>query len=180
MPDYFQVNGVAQLHSDILKSELFADYVSIWPTKFQNKTNGITPRRWLRFCSPELSNIITKWLKTDEWVHNLDLLGGLRKVRIKNIFFLPLYDIGYSLLLSYYFHQRRFLQQLADNEDFQDEWASAKMANKLRLAQYIERVAGVSIDPNSLFDIQVKRIHEYKRQLLNILGAIYRYKKLKV
>ncbi|EXC01498.1 Alpha-glucan phosphorylase, H isozyme [Morus notabilis] len=141
------VNGVAQLHSDILKSELFADYVSIWPTKFQNKTNGITPRRWLRFCSPELSNIITKWLKTDEWVHNLDLLGGLRK--------------------------------LADNEDFQDEWASAKMANKLRLAQYIERVAGVSIDPNSLFDIQVKRIHEYKRQLLNILGAIYRYKKLK-
>ncbi|KAK7860267.1 alpha-glucan phosphorylase [Quercus suber] len=93
------VNGVAQLHSDILKSELFADYVSLWPTKFQNKTNGITPRRWLRFCSPEL--------------------------------------------------------------------------------KYIERATGVSIDPNSLFDIQVKRIHEYKRQLLNILGAIYRYKKLK-
>ncbi|XWS53042.1 hypothetical protein CRYUN_Cryun11dG0124100 [Craigia yunnanensis] len=117
------VNGVAQLHSDILKAELFADYVSIWPTKFQNKTNGITPRRWLRFCSPELSKIITKWLKTDQWVTNLDLLSGLQK--------------------------------------------------------YILRVTGVSIDPNSLFDIQVKRIHEYKRQLLNILGAIYRYKKLK-
>lgn len=141
------VNGVAQLHSDILKSELFADYVSIWPTKFQNKTNGITPRRWLRFCSPELSNIITKWLKTDEWVTNLDLLSGLH--------------------------------QFADNEKLQDEWASAKMANKCRLAQYVFQVTGETIDPNTLFDIQVKRIHEYKRQLLNILGAVYRYKKLK-
>ncbi|EOY33812.1 Phosphorylase isoform 2, partial [Theobroma cacao] len=141
------VNGVAQLHSDILKAELFADFVSIWPTKFQNKTNGITPRRWLHFCSPELSNIITKWLKTDQWVTNLDLLSGLQK--------------------------------FADNADLQNEWASAKMANKQRLAQYILHVTGVSIDPNSLFDIQVKRIHEYKRQLLNILGAIYRYKKLK-
>ncbi|GLU02269.1 hypothetical protein SLE2022_195240 [Rubroshorea leprosula] len=141
------VNGVAQLHSDILKSELFADYVSIWPTKFQNKTNGITPRRWLRFCNPELSKIITKWLKTDQWVTNLDLLVGLR--------------------------------QFPDNEELQTEWASAKMANKRRLAQYVLQVTGVSIDVNSLFDIQVKRIHEYKRQLLNILGAIYRYKKLK-
>ncbi|KAL9371585.1 hypothetical protein Peur_036725 [Populus x canadensis] len=142
-----KVNGVAQLHSDILKAELFADYVSIWPKKFQNKTNGITPRRWLRFCSPELSNIITKWLKTDQWVTNLDLLVGLR--------------------------------EFAENADLQAEWSSAKMANKQRLAQYILRETGVSIDPNSLFDIQVKRIHEYKRQLMNILGAIYRYKKLK-
>ncbi|KAL9235349.1 hypothetical protein vseg_010112 [Gypsophila vaccaria] len=141
------VNGVAQLHSDILKAELFADYVSIWPTKFQNKTNGITPRRWLKFCSPELSDIITKWLKTDEWITNLDLLVNLRK--------------------------------FADNEDLQAEWSAAKMANKHRLAQYILQVTGISIDPNSLFDIQVKRIHEYKRQLLNILGAVYRYKKLK-
>ncbi|KAK0604443.1 hypothetical protein LWI29_015765 [Acer saccharum] len=141
------VNGVAQLHSDILKAELFADYVSVWPSKLQNKTNGITPRRWLRFCNPELSNIITKWLKTEQWVTNLDLLVGLR--------------------------------QFADNADLQEEWASAKMASKQRLAQYILRVTGVNIDPNSLFDIQVKRIHEYKRQLMNILGAIYRYKKLK-
>ncbi|XVF46671.1 hypothetical protein PTKIN_Ptkin03bG0046600 [Pterospermum kingtungense] len=141
------VNGVAQLHSDILRAELFADYVCLWPIKFQNKTNGITPRRWLRFCSPELSDIITKRLKTDQWVTNLDLLSGLRK--------------------------------FADNADFQNEWASAKMANKQRLAKYILRVTGVTIDPNSLFDIQVKRIHEYKRQLLNILGAIYRYKKIK-
>ncbi|CAI9106908.1 OLC1v1006155C1 [Oldenlandia corymbosa var. corymbosa] len=140
------VNGVAQLHSDILKSELFADYVSIWPSKFQNKTNGITPRRWLRFCSPELSDIITKWLKTDKWVTSLDLLTELRQT---------------------------FLEAL------QTEWESAKMANKQRLAQYIKRVTGVTIDPNTLFDIQVKRIHEYKRQLLNILGTVYRYKKLK-
>jgi glucan phosphorylase len=79
-----QVNGVAELHSNILKQELFADYVSIWPNKFQNKTNGITPPppsgRWLRFCNPELSEIVTKWLKTDEWTSNLDLLTELRKV----------------------------------------------------------------------------------------------------
>lgn len=141
------VNGVAQLHSDILKSDLFADYVSMWPTKFQNKTNGITPRRWLRFCSPELSQIITKWLKTDKWVTNLNLLTKL--------------------------------QQFVDNEELYVEWESAKMANKQRLAQYIMQVTGVSIDPNTLFDIQVKRIHEYKRQLLNILGTVYRYKKIK-
>lgn len=141
------VNGVAQLHSGILKSELFVDYVSIWPSKFQNKTNGITPRRWLRFCNPELSGIISKWLKTDEWIANLDLLTGLR--------------------------------QFADNEELHAEWAAAKMASKHRLAQYVLQVTGVTIDPNSLFDIQVKRIHEYKRQLLNILGAVYRYKKLK-
>ncbi|PKU78970.1 alpha-glucan phosphorylase, H isozyme isoform X2 [Dendrobium catenatum] len=141
------VNGVAQLHSDILKSELFAHYVSLWPGKFQNKTNGITPRRWLRFCNQELSNIITKWLKGDAWITNLDLLSGLC--------------------------------QFADNEELHAEWASAKMASKSRLAQYILNITGVMIDPNSLFDIQIKRIHEYKRQLLNILGAVYRYKRLK-
>lgn len=141
------VNGVAQLHSDILKAELFSDYVSVWPTKFQNKTNGITPRRWLKFCNPELSRIITKWLKTDQWANNLDLLVNLR--------------------------------QFADNSELQGEWESAKFASKQRLANYVLQVTGVSIDPKSLFDIQIKRIHEYKRQLLNILGTVYRYKKLK-
>ncbi|TVU36470.1 hypothetical protein EJB05_18406 [Eragrostis curvula] len=141
------VNGVAELHSNILKQELFADYVSIWPNKFQNKTNGITPRRWLKFCNPELSEIVTKWLKTDQWTSNLDLLTGLRK--------------------------------FADDEKLHAEWASAKLASKKRLAKYVLDVTGVTIDPNSLFDIQIKRIHEYKRQLLNILGAVYRYKKLK-
>ncbi|XP_042044284.1 alpha-glucan phosphorylase, H isozyme-like [Salvia splendens] len=141
------VNGVAQLHSDILKAELFSDYVKVWRTKFQNKTNGITPRRWLKFCNPELSSIITKWLKTDQWVNNLDLLVNLR--------------------------------QFADSSVLQAEWESAKLASKQRLAHYVLQVTGVSIDPNSLFDIQIKRIHEYKRQLMNILGAVYRYKKLK-
>lgn len=97
--DVLQVNGVAQLHSDILTSDLFADYVSIWPTKFQNKTNGITPRRWLRFCNPELSDIITKWLKTDEWVTNLDLLVNLRQV--SNIIFVflkpPLEQLNFNI-----------------------------------------------------------------------------------
>ncbi|CAN1232004.1 Alpha-glucan phosphorylase, H isozyme [Linum grandiflorum] len=141
------VNGVAELHSDILKKELFADYLTIWPNKFQNKTNGITPRRWLSFCNPELSSIITKWFKTDKWVTDLDQLSGLRK--------------------------------FADDVILQGEWAAAKMASKKRLAEYVLKVTGVSIDPNSLFDIQIKRIHEYKRQLLNILAAVYRYKKLK-
>ncbi|OEL37219.1 Alpha-glucan phosphorylase, H isozyme [Dichanthelium oligosanthes] len=141
------VNGVAELHSNILKQELFADYVSIWPTKFQNKTNGITPRRWLKFCNPELSEIVTKWLKTDQWTSNLDLLTGLRK--------------------------------FADDEKLHAEWAAAKLACKKRLAKHVLDVTGVTIDPTSLFDIQIKRIHEYKRQLLNILGAVYRYKKLK-
>ncbi|ONM36384.1 alpha-glucan phosphorylase, H isozyme isoform X1 [Zea mays] len=142
-----QVNGVAELHSNILKQELFADYVSIWPTKFQNKTNGITPRRWLRFCNPELSEIVTKWLKSDQWTSNLDLLTGLRK--------------------------------FADDEKLHAEWAAAKLSCKKRLAKHVLDVTGVTIDPTSLFDIQIKRIHEYKRQLLNILGAVYRYKKLK-
>ncbi|ONM36385.1 starch phoshorylase2 [Zea mays] len=141
------VNGVAELHSNILKQELFADYVSIWPTKFQNKTNGITPRRWLRFCNPELSEIVTKWLKSDQWTSNLDLLTGLRK--------------------------------FADDEKLHAEWAAAKLSCKKRLAKHVLDVTGVTIDPTSLFDIQIKRIHEYKRQLLNILGAVYRYKKLK-
>ncbi|KAI4965596.1 hypothetical protein ZWY2020_051295 [Hordeum vulgare] len=142
-----RVNGVAELHSNILKEELFADYLSIWPKKFQNKTNGITPRRWLRFCNPELSEIVTKWLKTDQWTSNLDLLTGLRK--------------------------------FADDEKLHAEWAAAKLASKKRLAKHVLDVTGITIDPNSLFDIQIKRIHEYKRQLMNILGAVYRYKKLK-
>ncbi|CAM6113879.1 unnamed protein product [Calypogeia fissa] len=141
------VNGVAELHSDILKKELFADFYSLWPKKFQNKTNGVTPRRWLRFCSPELSAIITKWLRTEDWITNLDLLTGLRKY--------------------------------ADDKQLHKEWAAAKLQNKIRFAEYLYEKTGVKVNPNTLFDTQIKRIHEYKRQLLNILGAIYRYKKLK-
>ncbi|MCO5590376.1 hypothetical protein L7F22_044346 [Adiantum nelumboides] len=119
------VNGVAELHSNILKNELFSDFNSF----------------------PELSTIITKWLRTDKWVTNLDLLQGLR--------------------------------EFADDKQLHKEWAAAKHANKVRLASYILEVTGVKVDPNTLFDTQIKRIHEYKRQLLNIMGVIYRYKKIK-
>ncbi|KAL2636357.1 hypothetical protein R1flu_007836 [Riccia fluitans] len=142
-----KVNGVAELHSDILKKDLFADFYSLWPDKFQNKTNGVTPRRWLRFCSPELSTIITKWLRTDKWVTNLDLLAGLR--------------------------------EFADDKQLHKEWAAAKLQNKIRFAHYLEEKTGVKVNPSSLFDTQIKRIHEYKRQLMNILGVVYRYKKMK-
>ena len=165
---------MAELHSNILKQELFADYVSIWPNKFQNKTNGITPRRWLKFCNPELSEIITKWLKTDQWTSDLDLLTGLRKVCINAC--IPAstcYCSSYQIITEN-------LQQFADDEKLHAEWAAAKLACKKRLAKHVLDATGVTIDPNSLFDIQIKRIHEYKRQLLNILGAVYRYKKLKV
>ncbi|XP_024541571.1 alpha-glucan phosphorylase, H isozyme-like [Selaginella moellendorffii] len=141
------VNGVAELHSEILKKELFSDFYSLWPEKFNNKTNGVTPRRWLRFCSPELSAIITKWLRTDKWVTNLDLLSGLR--------------------------------EFAEDKQLQEEWNAAKLANKVRFADYLLKVVGVEVNPQTLFDIQIKRIHEYKRQLLNILSVIYRYKTIK-
>ncbi|GMJ15505.1 alpha-glucan phosphorylase 2, Arabidopsis thaliana alpha-glucan phosphorylase 2 [Hibiscus trionum] len=141
------VNGVSRMQSEILKAELFANYVCIWPTKFQNKTNGITPRRWLRFLNPGLSYVITKWLKTDKWITNLELLSGLRN--------------------------------FADNADLQQEWQFARMSCKKRLARYIYCETGVYTDAYCLFDVQVKQIHECKRQLLNILGVIHRYKILK-
>jgi glucan phosphorylase len=94
------VNGVAELHSDILKRELFSDFCSLWPNKFQNKTNGVTPRRWLCFCSPELSAIITKWLQTDKWVTNLDLLAGLRQVCKVSRSLSPCHPLAKVLLTS--------------------------------------------------------------------------------
>ncbi|VFQ58479.1 unnamed protein product [Cuscuta campestris] len=141
------VNGVAEIHSDIVKEDVFNDFYKIWPDKFQNKTNGVTPRRWIRFCNPALSNIITKWVGTDDWVLNTEKLSELRK--------------------------------FADNEDLQREWREAKRSNKLKVASFIKERTGYSVSPNSMFDIQVKRIHEYKRQLLNILGIVYRYKQMK-
>lgn len=141
------VNGVAEIHSDIVKEDVFNDFYKIWPDKFQNKTNGVTPRRWIRFCNPALSNIITKWIGTDDWVLNTEKLSELRR--------------------------------FADNEDLQREWREAKRSNKLKVASFIKERTGYSVSPNSMFDIQVKRIHEYKRQLLNILGIVHRYKQMK-
>ncbi|MED6181061.1 Acid phosphatase pho1 [Stylosanthes scabra] len=141
------VNGVAEIHSEIVKDEVFNSFYQLWPEKFQNKTNGVTPRRWIRFCNPELSKIITKWIGTEDWVLNTEKLAELRK--------------------------------FADNEDLQKQWREAKRNNKIKVAALIRERTGYSVSPDAMFDIQVKRIHEYKRQLLNILGIVYRYKKMK-
>ncbi|WCJ22140.1 Glycogen phosphorylase [Euphorbia peplus] len=141
------VNGVAEIHSEIVKNEVFNDFYKLWPEKFQNKTNGVTPRRWIQFCNPDLSKIITKWIGTEDWVLNTDKLMKLR--------------------------------QFADNEDLQSEWREAKMRNKIKVAALIKEKTGYTVNPEAMFDVQIKRIHEYKRQLLNILGIVYRYKKMK-
>ncbi|GFY86990.1 glycosyl transferase, family 35 [Actinidia rufa] len=141
------VNGVAEIHSEIVKEEVFNDFYKMWPEKFQNKTNGVTPRRWIRFCNPDLSNIITKWIGTEDWVLHTEKLAELRK--------------------------------FADNEDLQIEWRAAKRSNKMKIVSFLKEKTGYSISPDAMFDVQVKRIHEYKRQLLNILGIVYRYKKMK-
>ncbi|KAL7100989.1 hypothetical protein ACP275_08G028900 [Erythranthe tilingii] len=141
------VNGVAEIHSEIVKQEVFNDFFQLWPEKFQNKTNGVTPRRWIQYCNPDLSAVITKWIGSKDWVLNTDKLAELRK--------------------------------FADNEDLQREWRAAKKSNKIKLVSFLKETTGYSVNPDAMFDIQVKRIHEYKRQLLNILGIVYRYKKMK-
>ena len=141
------VNGVAELHSQLLVTNVFNYFYEFFPHKFQNKTNGVTPRRWLHQANPQLSKLITQYLGTNEWVRNLELIKGI--------------------------------EQFVDNTDFQEAFAQVKYNNKVRLANYVEKHLGVKLDPSHLFDIQVKRIHEYKRQLLNILYVIYRYRSLK-
>ncbi|KAL1538762.1 Alpha-1,4 glucan phosphorylase L isozyme, chloroplastic/amyloplastic [Salvia divinorum] len=141
------VNGVAEIHSEIVKGEVFNDFFQLWPKKFQNKTNGVTPRRWIHFCNPDLSAVITKWIGTDDWVLKTEKLAELQK--------------------------------FADNKDLHIEWTAAKKFNKSKVASFIKQRTGYSVNPDAMFDIQVKRIHEYKRQLLNILGIVYRYKKMK-
>ncbi|EES47892.1 glycogen/starch/alpha-glucan phosphorylase [Clostridium botulinum] len=141
------VNGVAQLHTDILKDKELNDWYKLYPAKFQNKTNGITPRRWLRLCNQELSEFITKLLGTEDWVKNLSLLKDLKKF---------------------------------ENDDkVLEELMNIKLEKKKQLAEYIRDEEGMELDPNSIFDIQIKRLHEYKRQLLNamyILDLYYRIK----
>ncbi|KAL8471689.1 hypothetical protein ACS0TY_029077 [Phlomoides rotata] len=141
------VNGVAEIHSEIVKEEVFNDFFQLWPEKFQNKTNGVTPRRWIHFCNPDLSAVITKWIGTNDWVLKTEKLAELRK--------------------------------FADSEDLHIEWRAAKRSNKTKVASFLKQKTGYSVNPDAMFDIQIKRIHEYKRQLLNILGIVYRYKKMK-
>ena len=140
-----RVNGVSQLHSDLMVKTIFADFAKLDPDRFHNKTNGITPRRWLSQANPGLSNLLDRHISKD-WRLNLDRLQELRP--------------------------------LAADDDFRSAFSIAKYNNKLRLAEYIKRETGVILNPNSLFDVQVKRIHEYKRQLLNVLHVITRYNQI--
>ncbi len=140
------INGVAALHTDLLKTTVFKDFYKIFPERFQNKTNGITPRLWLRNANPELSELISKHIG-DEWITDLT--------------------------------QLRKLQSLADDVEFQTMWQAVKRTKKEQLALWLKNISGIDIDPESHFDVQIKRIHEYKRQLLNILHLIFIYNKLR-
>ncbi|HEY4080264.1 MAG TPA: glycogen/starch/alpha-glucan phosphorylase [Burkholderiaceae bacterium] len=137
-----RVNGVAALHSELMVQTIFADYARIYPERFHNVTNGVTPRRWLQQANPQLSNVIDKRIGT-----------GWRK------------DLA----------ELKHLQPLADDADFCAELSTVKRANKERLATLIRSELGISVNPASLFDVQIKRIHEYKRQLLNLLHVVARY-----
>ena len=142
----FSVNGVAALHSHLLTEGLFRDFYELWPNKFNNKTNGVTPRRWLAWCNPGLSALIGETIGND-WIADLD--------------------------------QLKRLTQFADDPAFRESWRGVKRANKERLAALVQHECGVEFPPDSLFDVQVKRIHEYKRQLLNILHVIHLYDRIK-
>jgi glycogen phosphorylase len=140
------VNGVSALHSEILKDDLFHDFYEVWPERFNNKTNGITQRRWLRHCNPHLSDLISEAIG-DKWTTDLDELQKLKP--------------------------------LAEDSEFRRRWMDIKRMNKQKLAEHIYQRNCVQVSPDSLFDCQTKRIHEYKRQLLNILQVIARYNRLK-
>ncbi|EHA55026.1 glycogen phosphorylase [Pyricularia oryzae 70-15] len=143
-----KVNGVAELHSDLIKTTIFRDFVEIFgPDKFTNVTNGITPRRWLHQANPKLSELISTKCGSYDFLKDLTGLNELEK--------------------------------WVKDEEFRKEWAAIKRSNKARLADYIKRTTGVTVSPDALFDVQVKRIHEYKRQQMNIFGVIHRYLALK-
>lgn len=140
------VNGVSELHTELLKTTLFKDFYELYPDKFNSKTNGITQRRWLKKANPLLSSLITKEIG-DGWVKDLK--------EIKNI------------------------EPLADNASFRKKWDEAKRENKIKLAEYIKGKTGIIVDPSSIFDVQIKRIHEYKRQILFALYLISQYMDIK-
>ena len=142
----YSVNGVAKLHTEILKNQELKDFYEMMPEKFNNKTNGITQRRFLLHGNPLLADWITEQIG-DEWITDLPHLAKL-KVYV-------------------------------DDPKFQQEFMNIKYQNKLRLAKYIKEHNGIDVDPRSIFDVQVKRLHEYKRQLLNILHVMYLYNQLK-
>ena len=140
------VNGVAELHTRILKERIFPDFYEMYPERFQNKTNGITPRLWLRTCNPQLASLITEHIG-ESWVANLDYIRGI--------------------------------EQYAKDQEFLDEFLEIKEINKRELTRYIFKTTGIRVRQDSIFSSQIKRIHEYKRQLLNALGAIALYFRIK-
>ena len=141
------VNGVAKLHTEILKNQELKDFYEIYPEKFNNKTNGITQRRWLLHANPKLAKLVTEKIG-DGWVKELTDLEGILKY--------------------------------ADDKDFQKRFMDIKRENKVLLAKFIKERKGIEINPDSIFDIQIKRLHEYKRQLLNVLHIIHLYNQLKL
>ncbi|MFN5221677.1 MAG: glycogen/starch/alpha-glucan phosphorylase [Cyanobacteriota bacterium] len=140
------VNGVAALHSDLVKKDLFPEFAALWPEKFTNVTNGVTPRRWVALANPQLSALFNETIG-EGWVSDLD--------------------------------QLRQLEGYAEDASFLERWGATKLSVKRHLTQYIHRHTGVLVDPASMFDVQVKRIHEYKRQHLNALQVIAQYLRIK-
>lgn len=141
------VNGVAAIHTEIIKHDTLRDWYQLYPEKFQNKTNGITQRRWLALCNRELSDMISRKLTNRDWITDLT--------------------------------QLKALEVFSDDEKVIEQFSQIKDLKKQQLAQYIMHREGIEIDPASIFDIQIKRLHEYKRQLLNILTILYIYREIK-
>ena len=142
----YSVNGVAALHTELLKAGLFKEFYALWPDKFNNKTNGVTPRRWLAHCNPVLSELIGEKIGHD-WVKNFSKISDLRR--------------------------------FYDDKAFHGQWQNAKRENKQRLVDLVKARCDVDFDVSMMFDVQVKRIHEYKRQLLNILHVIHLYDRIR-
>ena len=141
----FSVNGVAHLHTELLKSGLFANFYEMWPKKFNNKTNGVTQRRWLAHCNPKLKQLITETIG-DSWESNLEKISDLTPY--------------------------------ANDASFRKAWQAVKLSNKRRLAEYVYKNTGIKFAENAIFDVQVKRIHEYKRQLMNVLHVVHLYDRI--
>ncbi len=143
----FSINGVAALHTEILKADTLHDFYRLFPDRFNSKTNGVTPRRWLRLCNPELAAYLTELTGSEAWVTDLDKLGDLA--------------------------------ELADKEDTQQRFLDIKRQKKEELARYLKKRNNIDVNPDTIFDVQCKRLHEYKRQLLNAFAILHQYYQIK-